>query len=286
VLPPFRLSVLLVSHNHERYVQQALRSLFGQTAEGPIEIVVADDASTDRTLAIVREFEGTDSRFSFVYLQSTQRLGITANYRRGFEASKGKYVAILEGDDYWTSPYKLERQTAFLDAHWECALCSVNYLVYDEAHCAFAPRLPIGTGYRLLGPRDLIFDNVVGNFSTCVYRRETLARLPAALFETPSYDWIVNICAARDGPIGFLEEPMSVYRVHSGGAWSGFSSVAKMKSQLARIPEYNAITDGAFEIEFRILARHLRKALWKAHLAGPLRRLRAWLEGLVRRPLR
>jgi glycosyltransferase involved in cell wall biosynthesis len=253
-----KLSILLVTYNHESYIRKALDCLFNQILEGLIEIVVADDASVDSTLAIIKEYEGRNSVFRFNYLQKADNLGITKNYQRGFSSCSGEYVAVLEGDDYWISPFKLQRQIDFLDTHLESDLCSVNYLVYEESCSHFYPRTVIGNGYRLIGARDLIADNLVGNFSTCMYRKSALDALPKELFDICSYDWIVNICVARSSMIGFLEEPMSVYRLHSCGVWSQTPHMEKLKAQLEVIPAYDAITNYVFHSDFTLLSKRLQ----------------------------
>lgn len=263
-----KLSVLLVTYNHEDYVGQALESLFGQDYPGTIELVVADDASTDGTLALIRAYDGRDSRFVFRYLAADINRGITRNYQRGFSACRGEYVAVLEGDDYWVSPKKLTRQAGFLDEHRECDLCAVNYFVLHEASATFSERAPIGAGHRFISARDLIADNLVGNFSTCMYRISALVALPDELFRIRSYDWIVNICVARTSKIGFLEEPMSVYRLHSSGAWSKTPHLEKMKIQLELIPAYNALTNNVFSHEFKILSRRLGHTITTATIGN------------------
>lgn len=257
----YKLSVLLVTYNHERYIRQALDALFKQVLEGPIEFVIADDGSSDSTLEIIKEYENNDERFVFNYLEFNGNLGITKNYQRSFAACSGEYVAVLEGDDYWSSPLKLSRQIEFLDNHLECSLCSVNYLVYEEDCSRFTPRIPAGTSFKWVGARDLIADNLVGNFSTCMYRKCDLDNLPTALFDIRSYDWIVNICIARSSLIGFLEEPMSVYRLHSKGVWTQTSHVNQLKIQLEVIPAYDALTNHVFHYEFEVLASRLRHVI-------------------------
>lgn len=256
-----KLSILLVTYNHGKYIRQALTNLFGQIIEGPIELVIADDGSADSTLDIIREFEGKDPRIHFKYLDNTSNLGITRNYQRGFAACNGEYVAVLEGDDYWVNPMKIQRQCDFLDNHWECDLCSVNYFVYEEDRAQFTARTSIGTGYRFLSARDLIADNLVGNFSTCMYRKSALDKLPPALYEIKSYDWIINICIARQSLIGFLEEPMSVYRLHAQGVWTQITPIKKLQEQLELIPAYSSLTDHIFKTDFDILASRLQHHL-------------------------
>jgi len=259
---PYKISVLLLTYNHEKYIQQALDALFYQLITETIELVIADDASSDSTVEIIKEYEGKDDRFCFKYLNNTKNMGVTKNYQRGFKACSGKYVAVLEGDDYWISPYKLQRQMDFLDNHWECSLCSVNYFIFEEDHCNFYPRSRIGDKHRLISARDLIMDNLVGNFSTCMYRKSALDYLPIRLFEIESYDWIVNICIAQTSMIGFLEQPMSVYRLHSKGVWSKTSALQKLRKQQELIIDYDILTNHVFQMEFELLSNQLKQRIF------------------------
>ena len=267
----YRLSVLLVTFDHEKYIYQALQSLFGQLLDEPVEVIVADDASSDRTLEIIHQFDDIDGRFKIRYLDTIKNLGITKNYQRGFAACTGRYVAVLEGDDYWTSPNKLLRQLNFLENHWECDLCSVNYFVYQERTAHISARTQIGSGHRFIDAQDLIADNLVGNFSTCMYRKSALDALPSDLFDIKSYDWIVNICVASKTLIGFLDEPMSVYRLHSEGAWSQTKPADKLKMQLTLIPEYDALTGHMFHENFANLASKLRISIHRLEIGLPTR---------------
>jgi len=240
----------------------------GQIIEGPIELVIADDGSSDKTVDIIRSYERKDPRFNFKYLDNTSNVGITRNYQRGFAACSGKYVAVCEGDDYWSNPMKLQRQCDFLDAHWECDLCSVNYFVYEECAARFTARTAIGKGHRFISARDLILDNLVGNFSSCMYRKSALDELPHALYEIKSYDWIVNICVARHCLIGFLEEPMSVYRLHANGVWTQKSRVDKLKEQLEVISTYDELTDHVFQVDFKMLSNRLKHSIKISQIEG------------------
>jgi glycosyltransferase involved in cell wall biosynthesis len=266
ILETYKLSILLVTFNHEAYIHQAMRSILDQIVAGPVELVVADDSSSDRTREIIRSYENADSRFHFKYLDHIPNRGITKNYQRGFTACSGSYVAVMEGDDYWCSPYKLQRQSDFLDAQWQCDLCSVNYFVFEMGRCQFTPRVAIGGGHRFVEARDLIADNLVGNFSTCMYRKTALDALPSGLFDIKSYDWIVNICVARRSLIGFLEEPMSVYRLHACGGWTQLSHIDKLRLQLELIPAYSELTEDVFKVDFDVLTSRLRQAIAKSQM--------------------
>lgn len=255
-----KVSVLLVTYNHAAYIRQALDSVLWQDIDQNFEIVVADDASTDNTRAIIKEYEGRDPRVRFRFLAEAPNMGITRNYQRAFAAIESEYVAVLEGDDIWCSPQKLSSQLAFLEAHRECVLCGSNYFVYSEEEAKYTERMEATNGFRYLSSRDLIADNLIGNFSTCLYRVSALRNLPVALFDLRAYDWAVNITVGCQGLIGFLNTPLSIYRIHSGGSWSLLTHRQKLASQLEVIPQYDAVTNGIFHTEFEALASRLRAA--------------------------
>lgn len=256
------LSILLVTFNHEQYIKKALNSIFEQEYKGEIELVVADDDSTDATLEIIKAYEGRDARFVFKYLKSDVNLGITKNYQRGFAACQGGYIAVLEGDDYWINSKKLLSQIVFLKVNSECSLCATNYMVKDEDNGTFYPRSTIEGGYKYIKPQELIFDNLIGNFSTCMYRKSALYRLPSRIYEEQSYDWIINICIGMNGLIVFFKEPMSVYRIHSSGAWSRHTHLEKIRLKRRLISTYNKLSDEKFDIEFQSLKYKLGKEIY------------------------
>jgi glycosyltransferase involved in cell wall biosynthesis len=257
----YQLSILLITYNHEKYIHRCIQSILGQIITGPVELIIADDGSIDQTREIIHSYSNADQRFHFKYLNHFPNLGITKNYQRGFAECSGNYVAVIEGDDYWCNPQKLLRQYDFLESNWQCDLCSVNYFIYDETRSKLTPRIDAGSGYRLISARDLIADNIVGNFSTCMYRKSALDMLPISLFDIKSYDWIINICIAKSSLIGFIEEPMSVYRVHGSGVWSSSSDVEKIRIQLESIPSYDKLTGHVFKSEFIELARRLEQVI-------------------------
>src|SRR5256885_7265379 len=125
-----KVSVLVTTYNHERYVAQALDSVLMQKTDFEYEINIGEDCSIDRTRSIALDFQRRNPG-KIRLLLPAENLGNGANriFARSFELARGKYIAILDGDDYWTSPVKLQKQVDFLDAHPECALCFHNATV-------------------------------------------------------------------------------------------------------------------------------------------------------------
>lgn len=270
---PPRLTILLITYNHENFIERAIQGIEQQRLNEPVDIIVADDGSTDKTRLIIETRLKDHPRYSVQFLDHSGRLGTTKNYQRAFAACRTEYVAILEGDDYWTSPTKLARQLDFLENHYECPASATNYLVYDESTGRFSSRLPIGSGHLYADAPLLIKDNLIGNFSTCMYRTASLERLPPKLFSLKSYDWIVNICVAREGPIGILSAPMSVYRLHSSGVWNSMNSTAKLEELVSVIPAYNEVTDRLFIREFSSLLVSTQAQIVTASFPKPLRKI-------------
>src|SRR5437879_4589544 len=123
-------SVLLVTYNHAKYVAQALDSILMQRPDFDFEIVVADDCSSDLTTSIIKEYEKQYSQLRV--LPPDNHLGISRNYQRGFAACRGEYIAVLEGDDYWISPRKLQAMSAFLNRNPHCSFCFHRIIRYDQ----------------------------------------------------------------------------------------------------------------------------------------------------------
>jgi glycosyltransferase involved in cell wall biosynthesis len=252
-----RIDVLLVTCNHEKYVERALQSVYCQQYSDGFRIVVADDCSSDSTPAIIRSYARLHPEIEHVFLETPCQLGITANYQRAILSCDAEYIAILEGDDYWATPHKLQKQSDFLNEHGECAMCGSNYFIFDQDRLTYSPRVPPGNHYQLLDSQSQILDNIISNFSTCVYRSAVLKSIPEEIYSQLVYDWGINICVGMQGLLGFLNEPLSVYRVHGEAAWSPLTLCEKFEAQLIVIPHYDTITGGVFHKEFNLLERHL-----------------------------
>ncbi|EKN62793.1 glycosyltransferase [Schinkia azotoformans] len=260
-----KLSVLLVTYNHEKYIKEAMDSILLQQLDYDYEIVVADDCSTDDTLNIIKEYK-KQYPDKIRILDGEKNLGITKNYKRGFNACKGEYIAVLEGDDYWTSPQKLNKQVNVLDNNKNCVLAFNRFTVMDVGTKRYNIQpWPSQEPFQLVTVTDLVRDNFIGNFSTCVYRADIIRKLDDSLFEFTVYDWMLNIVVAQFGLIAYVPEVMSVYRLHSSGTWSNKNQVEKIQDTIKLIDEYNAYLNYVYNLEF---TEHKNRLL--QHLNGLL----------------
>ena len=128
---PFKVSVRLITYNHEKFIAQAIEGVLAQKANFPIELIIGDDFSTDNTFNIAKQYKSTsninivllDRQKGDEYWVKRQKLGRLFNNTDSLSKCSGKYVALLDGDDFWIDPYKLQKQVDFLEAHTDFAIC-------------------------------------------------------------------------------------------------------------------------------------------------------------------
>lgn len=210
---PPKVSVVIITYNHERYVRDALDGVLAQRTDFPIEVIVADDASTDNTAAIVGEYAGRDPDRIIPVLRP-ENIGAVPNVVDALCRARGEYVALCEGDDYWTDPRKLARQVAMLEADPGMAMCFHRARVVHEDGGADT-QLP---GPDVVGPWSfdgILMMNTLPTQSV-MYRRQDYAGLPRDIVPL---DWYLHLYHAKNGSVGFIDTVMSVYRQHEGGAW-------------------------------------------------------------------
>ena len=221
-----KLSVMMITYNHERFIAQAIESVLAQRVNFDYEIVIGEDCSTDGTRAIIMDFH---RRYPgrIVPLLRDQNLGIMPNFVGTLTACQGQYLAMLEGDDYWTHEDKLQRQVDFLDAHPDSSICCHRVRFLDQTGFAEAdifPPLPAGT----YGIEDLLTRNFVMTCST-VLRRDLVGPLPSWFLKMKLGDWPLFALVAARGKIALMEDIMAAYRVHSGSMWSSRPLVWRLR---------------------------------------------------------
>lgn len=233
VAPPVpKVSVLFITFNHAATVRQALDSALAQQTSFPFELLVGDDCSTDGTREIVAEYARAHPERIRAFLHP-KNLGFFGkfNFLSVYEAARAPYGIILEGDDYWTHPLKLQRQVDFLDARPDCSACFHDCYVQDGPELDTRRLYLAETVKRDLGLKDVIAD-MFPHTTSILFRRDVLGPFPPWFNELELTDLsLVSLLAAR-GTFGYLaDSPMSVYRI-AGGSWTSTSLVARTHREL------------------------------------------------------
>lgn len=226
-----KLSVLMITYNHEHYLAKALESALMQQVDFEYEIVIGEDCSTDGTRGIVLEYQRRYPERIRALLPE-RNLGMMRNFVATYQACRGEYVAQLEGDDYWSSPLKLQKQVDFLEQNRGCAICchAVEVVPEQDPASSYIHRAP--GGRNLFTFDDVLAENFIANCST-VFRRGLLGELPDWFFIQKQGDWSLHLLHAQQGDIGYLDEVLGCYREHAGGAWTGLTAAQREESVIA-----------------------------------------------------
>jgi len=249
-----KVSVCMITYNHEPYIAQAVESVLAQRIDFPIEIVIGEDCSTDRTREIVQGL--AESHPGIIRLRLAERNeGGKINFVSTLAECRGQYVAMLEGDDYWTCPDKLQMQIDALDGHPEWAITFHPAQCLYEAGLTGTPTYPVEWTKPVATIEDLFTSNFMPTASV-VFRNGLFPAFPSWFKRIVIGDWPLHILNAVHGDIGFIPQTMSAYRVHRFGAWSGATQAA----QLNAVFEMFSAIDHHFGGKYADLINHYRTA--------------------------
>lgn len=212
------VTVICITYNHAPYIRDALEGFLAQQTRFPVEILVHDDASTDGTADIVRDYaQRYPDRIHPIFQQENQfSKGVSPVPTFCFPLVRGKYVALCEGDDHWTDPAKLQRQVEALEKHPEADLC---------AHCARRTRNGRPAGFMAPRIRNCIIpvEEVVKGIplaTASLLCRADVYLQTSPMREVVFLDFSLQLQAAIRGGIVYLSRCMSEYRIGTAGSWS------------------------------------------------------------------
>lgn len=220
------LSVVVVTYNHAPFIEQALESVLAQQTDRSIEIIISEDDSTDGTRAIVTAFVAREPR-ARLFL-SPHNLRSNEVVARGIRNARGRYICLLDGDDYWTSPSKLEHQAALLDDHPEVSAWFHNAVIC-RADGPSQDRWTPPSQAAVVTADEIWHGNP---FATCagMLRASALSNLGGWYNQFfPMTDWPLYVLCTEHGDIRFDDEVVGGYRLHEGGLVSALPGKAKLE---------------------------------------------------------
>lgn len=264
------ISVCCLAYNHEQYIRQALDGILMQKTEFPFEVIIHDDASTDHTAGIIREYEEKyPDIIKPIYQEKNQySQGINILKEWLFPRANGKYIAWLECDDFWTDPYKLQRQVSYMETHPECSgtFHAANWLVDEkivrndrhfDRECDVTPQQVILGGGEYCASASLCF------------------RTPYAL-DYPHFreianvgDYPLQILLALRGKFHYFPQIMSSYRLGHAGSWTAMTRedaekrYASLRATVRWLKELDKETNGNFSTEIYYKIGKERCVLYK-----------------------
>lgn len=224
-----KVSVLMPTYNHEKTIAQAIESFLAQQCSFPVELCICDDASTDATAQIAAQYQAKyPNQITFIAKPANQ--GLMRNYQTLLQVAKGEYVAILESDDYWTDPLKLQKQVDFLDANPEYGLSftGVSFLQDDVL-------LPADNVAGIVAKHShdmysyLLLRSIIYSPTACFRRSlfDAYCNIDEYVrLDFKTFDYPVWLSLARFSKIHYLAQNTAVYRI-SGTSISNTSNAQK-----------------------------------------------------------
>jgi len=214
------VSISCITYNHENFIRDAIEGFLMQKTTFPVEILIHDDASTDKTASIVREYEEKYPHLIKPIYQTenqySKRDGSIGRIQR--ERACGKYYATCEGDDYWTDSLKLQKQVDFLESNSDffgtAHACKIEYISqYRNKIVIHRGKSEIDLGYYLTS-------NIFITTASLLYRTKVVENYPEWTRGLFAGDFVLKYLILTNGKIKYFDEVMSVYNKGVPGSWS------------------------------------------------------------------
>lgn len=260
-----KVDVVLISYNQRAFIAKAVDSILSQRVDADVNVnlIIADDVSTDGTLEIIKEhLAGADIHAEF--LLKDKNVGYILNYKQAFAACDGDYVAILEGDDYWLEGH-LQQHIDLLKSFPEVAMSMNSFNWINPDGLIGIRKWDRCSAVKMLHLEDLIVNgNCLGNLSACFFRTELIKCLPDKFFSYNIADWEIGVFMAQYGNVAILEDVTSLYRLSDKGQWAGLSEKQKRYSIVRDLANMDSLFDRKYhsfcrKYEFKIKHPRLQR---------------------------
>jgi glycosyltransferase involved in cell wall biosynthesis len=216
-----RVDINIAVYNHAPFLRKTLDSVLEQKTSFNYRLLIGDDCSTDGSIDILKDYEKKyPDKIKVIY--QPKNLGLHSNEKNGivlFKNSTAKYVAMLDGDDYWTDPFKLQKQIDFLENNPGIFGCFHDVVVVDENNKVIKDNYYIPPK-GIFNQLDSLTYGGLYCTSSLVFRSIILKNLPTWFLKS-SNDYTIDLLITEFGDIAYLNENMGAYRIHSGGTWQG-----------------------------------------------------------------
>lgn len=274
------LSICCITYNHEKYIKKALESFLEQATDFTFEILIGDDASLDKTQEILTNY--SDKNRNIRLFLNKENIGVNRNFTNVLRNARGKYLALCDGDDYWSDPNKLQKQVDFLRKNPEYSLTCHRYSMLEETTLKVSISKPEFDTCTILEYASEL-PNIQTLTVVCRNPKEEVIPEELMFMVTGSTFFIIRM--AEFGKIKFLNNNMAVYRVHHNGIWSGKDIISKelmaMQNINAMISYYSRHSELVVRLKETAAKRSINTALVmlrKFNIAGTLKFFRITLD--------
>jgi len=275
------VSICCITYNHAPYIRDAIEGFLMQKTNFPYEIIIHDDASTDGTAEIVKEYADKypDLIVSILQKENQYSKGLKPLSYFVFPNAEGKYIALCEGDDYWTDPLKLQKQFDFMEKHKDCSMS------FHRSRMEYVDRAIVRSKYKLniqMGeefkweffPEDKFFfmGGVDVPTASIFIRGKYLKNLPEWYYKFPVGDMALKAYLSCKGRVGFINEVMGVRRLAVPGSWNDRvrgnkkREISYLEEMISALAEFNKYSDSRYFSE--IFKHMVNSDITRIHLGA------------------
>lgn len=231
------LSVCMVTYNHEKFIEQAINGILSQKFCFKLEIVIGEDCSTDNTRQLCIQYKEKYPDIIKLNLPQTNQ-GAQPNFIDTYKLCTGKYIALCEGDDYWTDENKLQKQVDFLEQNPDFSLSSHNSAILaHNGNLLYDPPLD-----KTVYTTENLIDLDWGIMTASIVFRRSEFYFPDWFKDVRNGDYALQLLLSTKGNINYFPEYMSVYRRHLGGITSQFNPFSSTKTLHLLLNAFNEET--------------------------------------------
>ncbi len=216
------VSICCITYNHGPYIRSALDSFLSQKTDFSYEILIHDDASTDDTAEIIREYQARYPEMIRPILRRENQYsrGISNISVFNFPRVRGKYIAMCEGDDYWTDSGKLQAQVDYLEAHPDCTLCFHSAVIRSVDGSKAEGMMRPYKGDCRIEPEQIVDKTSGYPTASLTFPAGIVKELPDYYLDCPVGDIPMQLMMAAKGYAWYMDRPMCVYRVGVASSWT------------------------------------------------------------------
>jgi glycosyltransferase involved in cell wall biosynthesis len=238
----YLLDVIMLAYNHEHFIGEAIQGIIIQKTSFRFRLLIFDDCSQDKTKDIIdKHCTHNNINLTIEYFRNKVNIGASENGKQALESVSSKYIALCEGDDYWTDPYKLQKQVDFLEANEDYSMCFHEVDILRD-------NVKIGKYSNLL--KDTLttedfFDRHI--VASCSMLFRNIIVFPSWTYRISSGDKLIIFLLSLKGKIKFINETSGVYRLHAGGIHNSHYGIKKVYDMSVLLNLINDYTSGKYE---------------------------------------
>ena len=261
------VSVVMITYNHEKYIKQAIEGVLMQKTDFDVELILSNDCSTDQTdkviKAVLKEHQGKHN-IKVRYYNHLVNKGSMENFIWSMQQAQGKYIALCEGDDYWTDPYKLQKQVDFLERNENVSMCFTNGIIYDvksksKINTLYNYKSGIIDKYNFIKKGSSAFIT-----ASIMIKKKVVDKflLDNNRFTFNIGDLPLMLFSCIEGEIGYINDITCVYRLNTPNSWTekhqNYEDIYKNIKHSIKIVNYyrNLSTDKKFKLATKSLIQN------------------------------